>query len=502
MKIRKIDDADQAVLSPANNRKRKTRRSNVFDPFEVLPQPELILEEGEWPDSSTLNEEEPGKGRNGASESKENYNPGRLTKAEKKRARHSYLVEVIPPGLMDTIDITLHPGNNPFDDKENKEGGLWNSLKSNQVLEDNIRFNTNCFNPASMRQSVHSKRLLKSNGVGRRPSSKNGQMIPEITSILEQLGITPTPFHASKERSALVKQLRSAIKDDIEKIENENRDTMMRMAGYWRYVNRKTYNFMVRQNRIWDWATGQKLEEVEDDNESELDGEDVPDANGACWDDSSTVGTPFSGAGTPQNEVEDSTPDHDLGGIMKDLRLVDNITASEAKPEVEVKGQASKPAIEKDYTLTPKVDRFPSDVAESKTKIPAPISRTLDSSLPGPFWDSFRKNTDHPPPVPSSTHKTDGPPDVQVSPPSAPAAPPLDKLYFSIPHHDPNNPYNPLTMLSGGHIPRQCRAKKSSKLGPRASTPLGDTTNTWMPSRGKRSDASRASYASVTKENR
>lgn len=38
---------------------------------------------------------------------------------------------------------------------------------------------------------------------------------------------------------------------------------MMRMAGYWRYVNRRTYNAMVRNNQLWDWATGEKLEELD-----------------------------------------------------------------------------------------------------------------------------------------------------------------------------------------------------------------------------------------------
>lgn len=43
----------------------------------------------------------------------------------------------------------------------------------------------------------------------------------------------------------------------------------MRMAGYWRYANRRTYNVMVRNNQLWDWTTGTKLEEVDEEEEED-----------------------------------------------------------------------------------------------------------------------------------------------------------------------------------------------------------------------------------------
>ena len=48
---------------------------------------------------------------------------------------------------------------------------------------------------------------------------------------------------------------------------------MQRMAGYWRYVNKRTYNAMIRTNKLWDWSTGEKLPEVEVDENDDL-GED------------------------------------------------------------------------------------------------------------------------------------------------------------------------------------------------------------------------------------
>ena len=50
---------------------------------------------------------------------------------------------------------------------------------------------------------------------------------------------------------------------------NDQVETMQRMAGYWRYANKRTYNEMVRNNEIWDWATGEKLPEITE--EAELD---------------------------------------------------------------------------------------------------------------------------------------------------------------------------------------------------------------------------------------
>ncbi|KAI4139407.1 MAG: hypothetical protein L6R39_006298, partial [Caloplaca ligustica] len=186
-----------------------------------------------------------------------------------------------------------------------------------------------------MRQSVHLKKLLKSNGIGKPRAYPNAQEDPEITSILERLGVTSNPVHASKERNTLVKQLRNAIRDDTEKVENENRDTMMRMAGYWRYVNRKTYNVMVRNNELWDWATGQKLEEVEEEEveeeASEADTEDDHGTDVASWDDLSTLATPFSGAGTPVKEVEEDYSEDVEIDELEALRLFGGTSEPDVK---------------------------------------------------------------------------------------------------------------------------------------------------------------------------
>lgn len=102
---------------------------------------------------------------------------------------------------------------------------------------------------------------------------------PLITTILHRLGISETVISSApnnqitkdKRFRALLTQLRTAIAADLVSVENEERETMMRMAGYWRYVNRRTYNAMVRNNSLWDWETGGKLREVDFDEVSEED---------------------------------------------------------------------------------------------------------------------------------------------------------------------------------------------------------------------------------------
>ena len=95
-----------------------------------------------------------------------------------------------------------------------------------------------------------------------------------IQDILTEFGIELTPARNSKERKSLLSKLRLAVRNDLIAHSNEQAETMVRMAGYWRYANRRTYNFMVRTNQVWDWQTGEKLLEVEDDDDvAEDDGE-------------------------------------------------------------------------------------------------------------------------------------------------------------------------------------------------------------------------------------
>lgn len=120
----------------------------------------------------------------------------------------------------------------------------------------------------------------------KKTASKNGNSrsscIPveddaRIPAIIRRLGISDgdvSPDNKNKKFHSVLTQLRHAIALDLVSVENEEREIMMRMAGYWRYVNRRTYNAMVRNNQLWDWATGEKLDEL--DVSGSDDGDDDP----------------------------------------------------------------------------------------------------------------------------------------------------------------------------------------------------------------------------------
>ncbi|KAG8527442.1 uncharacterized protein KY384_007594 [Bacidia gigantensis] len=96
-----------------------------------------------------------------------------------------------------------------------------------------------------------------------------------LGDIIAGFGVTPTPSKNTKQRKRLIDKLNIAVAADLTAFENEQAETMARRAGYWRYVNKRSYNEMVRRNEIWDWASGEKLSEID---ESEL-GDSVDDGD-------------------------------------------------------------------------------------------------------------------------------------------------------------------------------------------------------------------------------
>lgn len=153
------------------------------------------------------------------------------------------------------------------------------SLTQKEIIAANIAFSSATFKYSSLRKPVHQKRIACNNGI-----NKSGTITiddSQITAILQRLGIhNDILLDRSKKCKSLLARLRHEIYLDLVSVENEERETMMRMAGYWRYVNRRTYNAMVRNNQLWDWATGAKLEELEvNDHEMEDGDEDAQEAD-------------------------------------------------------------------------------------------------------------------------------------------------------------------------------------------------------------------------------
>ncbi|EFE37308.1 hypothetical protein TRV_08046 [Trichophyton verrucosum HKI 0517] len=89
----------------------------------------------------------------------------------------------------------------------------------------------------------------------------NKYELPIIREILTKLNVSIEKDNADKDRKHLLVKLGEAIFADLELLSNEARETMRRSAGYWRFASRRTYNAMVRNSKIVNWETGEKLAE-------------------------------------------------------------------------------------------------------------------------------------------------------------------------------------------------------------------------------------------------
>ena len=199
----------------------------------------------------------------------------KAAKAERKAAKNQVLFDVITQEELATVQRSLHPeAEKQLSTIPNGQG-----LANNRTIDENITFNANTFKWNQLRQDFHAKKVAKNNGGKQRPNTHE-QDSEILSPIFAQLGIsTVTQFSkANRERKSLDAKLRAAILGDLVAFENDQVEKMQRMAGYWRYTNKRTYNEMVRNNEIWDWATGEKLPEIRED--AELDIIDEADENG------------------------------------------------------------------------------------------------------------------------------------------------------------------------------------------------------------------------------
>ncbi len=218
--------------------------------------------DGEWNDSSTLNDadDEAEDQRTGPAVDTETPDSKKLTKAEKKMAKNQVKFDVISKELLKHIQELLHPMSIELPAKVGDDQGLVN----NTTIQSNIAFNGHTFRRGTLRQRVNEKKLAKANAIALRETMNSPQEDEKVMkTMLQELGVNVRLSRTCKERRNLEAKLRTAIKADNVAHENERAETMQRMAGYWRYVNRRTYNAMVRTNMLWDWSTGAKLPELE-----------------------------------------------------------------------------------------------------------------------------------------------------------------------------------------------------------------------------------------------
>ena len=268
--IQRLDAGTNLESSPLRDKNRKNRRKNkdILDsqscPINNDPDRDL-----DWDDSSssTLVQEEPEDGKqlwNGEGR--------RSARDTRKAARYQTRFQLITKEELDNVQQTLHPkiseAAERADQVPNGQG-----LAENKIIDQNITFNTHTFKYSSLRQGIHDKKITKASEARFSNTKTPAEESAILEPMLVALGVQSHIPKASKERKNLIAKLRATIISDIEALENEQAETMKRMAGYWRYVNRHTYNQMVRNNEIWDWATGQKLPELEEEPELDTTGD-------------------------------------------------------------------------------------------------------------------------------------------------------------------------------------------------------------------------------------
>ena len=195
---------------------------------------------------------------------KENVVSKKVQRAERKLAKNQARFNIITSADVARVDAALHPCQT-----SDLIGGLVDPL-ADSTIEANVKFHSGTFKFSSLRQNIHVKRMLKNNGLPKVDEGEaQGEEGTNLAVILHRLDIITTVLRNTRERKSLLTKLHEAIRYDLDCVANEDRDTMTRMAGYWRYANRRTYNVMVRNNQLWDWTTGMKLEEVEEEEEED-----------------------------------------------------------------------------------------------------------------------------------------------------------------------------------------------------------------------------------------
>ena len=262
-------DGTSSTDCPLWNNKRKSKNKDNLDPdpsdggivspAQADPGPEV-----EWDsNASTLNNDD-----DEAEERKQCFSgimetpySRKAAKAERKAAKHQVLFDVITQEELTMIEEALHPQA----EKQANAASKGQGLADNQTIDENITFNPHTFKWGGLRQGVHAKKIAKANGKKPNTPEQDNKI---LNSIFAVLGIKTNISKANKERKALDSKLRAAILRDLVAFENDQVETMQRMAGYWRYANKRIYNEMVRNNELWDWATGEKLPEIA---EAELD---------------------------------------------------------------------------------------------------------------------------------------------------------------------------------------------------------------------------------------
>jgi len=275
--ILQIDETN-GLCTPLFATKRKARKNdNVFDIARDAD--DASVYEGDVLDNTRVQTQENTPPSLCTPTSKEAKRGQKLKKMERKMAKSQSRVKVISTEDIRRIADAIHPttgGGGTLNAQSHSRQNSDDPLDS-KLVADNVAYvsATSEYYKSRMRKDYGAKKAVKSKTAPPQtpPATPTRPSTDETVSVLARLNVKVIVLVASKERKSLVAKLQDAIHTDLTIMDNEDRDTMMREAGYFRYVNRRTYNAMIRNNQIWDWVSGRKLEEVDEDDDETGEGE-------------------------------------------------------------------------------------------------------------------------------------------------------------------------------------------------------------------------------------
>lgn len=205
-------DGLQSTVSPAFNRHQRTtswaESSSTQDDGSNADEPLL----DSWEESADLSIEDDAApatpiAAHAALASK------KAQRAMRKIARNQMKFDHIMTEDVSRVDAALHG-----------IGGDSVDPLANSAIEANIAFNSNTFRYSSLRQAVHTKKVLKNNGPGKVDQAEvQAQEAAQMAIILQRLGVSTNVLHNTRERRGLLSKLHEAIKADLEAVANEDR---------------------------------------------------------------------------------------------------------------------------------------------------------------------------------------------------------------------------------------------------------------------------------------
>lgn len=184
----------------------------------------------------------------------------RERKEAKRQAKAADRVLVIKAKDIERIGKILHP-EEPVDEEFER------ALLMDRSIENNMYYHPGTSNSREERDRFISEE--------RRGKAQLKLSDAEINRIMAELGFPDLSKVKSKEERVILGRLQEKIAEDLMHDHNEARDTMQRKAGFWRWANRKAYNRLAANGRIWDWKNGEDLAPVIE-HEADVDEQQAP----------------------------------------------------------------------------------------------------------------------------------------------------------------------------------------------------------------------------------